>query len=305
MMKFLIFSDLHHGPGSFMGGTEEDLHFFHRRAKENGCDFIIHAGDFCHGTADIKEPYLNIYRDTDIPVYHVMGNHDTDETTLEETLRLYQMPAPYYFFDCKGVRFICLDPNYLLEDGQYVHYELQNYFGKRDAQDYLPPEQLTWLEETLVSSPHPCIIISHASFDRLPDGVKNQHEVRSLISRLQKEQKCHVLMMINGHYHTDHLHILDNTLYLELNSASFDWLPQTHDCYPEELCKKIRYLNHILVYNQPLCAVITVDGKSISIQGMEGDYFMGISRKDTPNPCRDAAGREMVPRILDARITLL
>ena len=51
--------------------------------------------------------------------------------------------------------------------------------------------------------------------------------------------------------------------------------------------------------------MITVDGKSISIQGMEGDYFMGISRKDTPNPCRDAAGREMVPRISDARITLL
>lgn len=303
-MKFLIFSDLHHFPGAFLGGTEEDLHFFHSRAKETGCDFIIHAGDFCHGSAEIKQPYLDIFHATDLPVYHVMGNHDTDETTLEETLQLYKMPAPYYFFDAKGIRIICLDPNYLLEDGQYVHYELQNYFGKRDTRDYLPPEQLKWLEETLVSSPHPCIIISHASFDRLPDGVKNQREVRALISRLQNEQKCRVLMCINGHYHCDHLRILDNTLYLDLNSASFDWLALPHEQYPEDLCREVRHLNHMLVYNQPLCAVITVEGNTITIDGMEGDYFMGISRKDTPNTLWDEGGREMAPRISSTRMTL-
>ena len=304
-MRFLIFSDLHHFPGVFMGGTEEDLRFFHRRAQETGCDFIIHAGDFAHGPASVKQPYLDIYHDTPIPAYHVMGNHDTDETTLDETLRLYRMPAPYYFFDVKGVRMICLNPNYLLdENGQYVHYELQNYYGKKDARDYLPPEQLAWLEKTLVSSPHPCVLISHASFDRAPDGVKNQQAVRELIRRLQAENKARVLMCINGHYHCDHLRLMDNTLYLDLNSASYDWLALPHDRYPEEMCRRIRHLHHMLVYNDPLCAVITVEGHTVTIDGMESSYFLGISRKDTPNTLWDEGGRYMEPRISGACITL-
>ena len=35
-MKFLLFSDLHHYPGVFMGGTWEDLHEIQRRAPYHG-----------------------------------------------------------------------------------------------------------------------------------------------------------------------------------------------------------------------------------------------------------------------------
>ena len=47
-MKFLIFSDLHRS-SNFDAGTYEDLKFFEERAKREGCDFIIHGGDLCHG----------------------------------------------------------------------------------------------------------------------------------------------------------------------------------------------------------------------------------------------------------------
>jgi len=57
-MKFLMFADWHHAPGKFPGRSIEDLHLIQRRAEEEGCEFIIHAGDFCHGPTDVAE-YVN------------------------------------------------------------------------------------------------------------------------------------------------------------------------------------------------------------------------------------------------------
>ena len=59
-MKFLIFSDLHHAPGVFVGGSYEDLRTMERAALDAGCDFIIHAGDFCHGPSEVRD-YVEAY----------------------------------------------------------------------------------------------------------------------------------------------------------------------------------------------------------------------------------------------------
>lgn len=303
-MRFLIFSDLHHMPGVFMGGTEEDLRFFQNRAQKTGCDFIIHAGDLAHGDLAVKQPFVDVYHDSPIPAYHIMGNHDTDETTLKDTLRLYNMPAPYYFFDQDGYRIICLNTSYLKDGDKYIHYELQNYYGNRDNRDYVPPEELKWLEKIIAASPHPCVLISHASLERAPDGVRNQHAVRSIIDRANKRKKHSVLLCINGHYHCDHLRILNDVCYLDLNSASYDWLPNPHYHYPEELCGKISLLSNTLVYNDPLCAVITLEGCTIHIDGMDSTYLCGIDRSMTPNTPWDEGGREMTPCIRSAHITL-
>lgn len=51
-MKFLLFSDLHFAPDVFMGATWEALHQMQKHAEKAGCEFIIRAGDFCHGITD-------------------------------------------------------------------------------------------------------------------------------------------------------------------------------------------------------------------------------------------------------------
>ena len=48
IMKFFIFSDFHYAPGIFIGGTPEALSAFQKRAEDEGCEFMIHAGDFCN-----------------------------------------------------------------------------------------------------------------------------------------------------------------------------------------------------------------------------------------------------------------
>lgn len=302
-MKFSIFSDFHHHPGVFDGGTDEELEFIQTRAEQAGVSFIIHAGDFCHGPS-LCPAFVKKYNEFHIPSYHCLGNHDTDSTSYAQTLQAYNMPDGHYFFDRDGYRFIICDPNYFLLDGQYIHYDLGNYYAYGHLRDYMPPEQIEWLEKAINETDLPCILISHESFEREADGVKNQDAVREMIARCNARRPHAVLMCINGHHHRDHLRILDNVLYFDLNSTSFDWVENTHDCYPKELCEKISLLNHTVVYNDPIHAIITLEGSTISIEGMESSMFMGINRRESGNPVYDHAGRPVYPRVQSAKITL-
>lgn len=301
-MKFLLFADLHHYPGEFMGGTWEDLQEIQRRAEEENCEFLIHAGDFCHGPTLVPD-YVKAYNDFHIPSYHCLGNHDSDHTPYEETIRMYNMPNGYYFFDQGGYRMIVLNPNYYYVDGQYHVYSMGNYYSNGAYRDYMPPEQLKWLEETIASAEGPCILISHESFER-PDGVKNRQEVLRIIDEANRRKEHSVLMCINGHYHRDFLRILNNVCYYDMNSASFDWVEEEHTCYPEEECRKITYLNHIVVYDDPLYAIVTVEGASITIEGKKSTMYRGVTREMTGNRVYDRAARPVTPEVQSAKITL-
>lgn len=302
-MKFLIFSDFHYDPEVFMRGSEEDLVIIQNKALQVGAEFMIHAGDLCHGPAQAPD-FVRRYNEFEIPSYHCLGNHDTDETSYEETLKQYQMPDGHYYFDRGGYRFIICDPNYYLMDGAYIHYSLRNYYPHRELRDYMPPEQLKWLENTISASTFPCVLISHQSFEREADGVKNMAEVQRIIRQANERKPNSVILCVNGHYHRDHIRILDNVCYLDLNSASFDFLPNAHTCYPRELCEKHRELWHTLTYEDPVYAVITLEGTEITIEGVESKMLFGIQCKDTGNPLCDPAGRISSPGVQSARISL-
>ena len=301
-MKFSVFADLHHYPGVFMGGTDEDLAFIQKHAEDENCAFIIHAGDFTHGPALFPD-YVEKYNNFHIPSYHCLGNHDSDKTPYDETLRRYNMPDGHYFFDNSGYRFIVCDPNYYYVDGEYIHYDMGNYYKFGAYRDYMPPEQLDWLRETIDTAPGPCILFSHASFER-PDGVKNREEVLNIIKEANRKKPHSVILCINGHHHRDYLRILDGVCYFDLNSASYDWVPTKHDNYPKKLCEEISLLSNTLVYNDPIHAIITLEGTTITIEGMESSMFMGINREHTDNPIYDNAGRPVTPTVQSAKITL-
>lgn len=301
-MKFLLFSDLHHYPGVFMGGTWDHLREIQRRAEEENCEFLIHAGDFCHGPTLVPD-YVKAYNDFHIPSYHCLGNHDSDKTSYEETLKYYNMPNGYYFFDQSGYRMIVLNPNYYYVDGEYHVYSLGNYYKHGAYRDFMPPEELAWLEETIASSPYPCVLISHESFERA-NGVQNREEVLKIIREANERRPHSVLMCVNGHYHRDFLRILEGVLYFDVNSVVYDWVENEHTCYPEELCRDISLLNHTVVYDDPLYAVVTIEGTNIRIEGRSSTMFMGVTREMTGNVPFDKAGRPVTPTIQSANITL-
>lgn len=308
-MKFSIFADLHYHPKAFFKGTMEDLHFIQERAQRENVDFIIHAGDLCHGPSEVPE-IVACYNDFHIPSYHCLGGHDTDNTPYEETLRMYRMSSGHYYFDKNGYRFIICNPNYCLIDGEYVPYSMGNYYKCSWEQiDHMPPDQIRWLEAAIAESAYPCVIISHQSFerDKLAPGsgvVKEFMEVRRVINEANKRKPHSVLLCINGHLHRDFIRILDNVCYFDLNSTAYEWINEEHTFYPEELRKKYRCLKHTLVYKDPVHAIITLEGTTITIDGMESEMFMGVSMEDTGNVPWDAAGRVVVPKVQSAKFTL-
>jgi len=302
-MKFLLFSDFHHKTDWFMKGSLAELHIIQKRAEEENVEFIIHAGDLTHGPSDDPD-FVREYNEFHIPSYNCLGNHDSDHTSYEETLKAYNMPDGHYYFDHGGYRFIIADPNYYCVDGVYTHYNLGNYYKYGPYRDYMPPEQLDWLRKTIVSSQFPCIIISHESFERESNGIKNQDEVRAIINAANRARPHSVLMCINGHHHRDFMRILDGVCYMEINSSTYDYLPNAHDLYPEEICTKHTHANHTLAYNDPLSAIITLEGTTIDIKGAESSLFMGVTREMSGNPKVDPAGRAVYPRIQSVHITL-
>ena len=301
-MKFSLFADFHHQPGRFPAAEEKELNVIFDRAEKENVDFIIHGGDFCHGPTTCAE-FVKKYNDFHIPSYHVLGNHDTDKSSLEDTLKIYNMPHEYYYFDCKGYRMIAFDCNYCNVDGEFVHYDLGNYYKMPAARDWIPPHEVEWLRKTIDESPYPCILIGHGSFER-PDGIKNREECMEIFRAANKKRPNSVLMIINGHHHRDNFRIYDGILHFEVNSTSFDWLHDTHTCYPADLCEKVDHLNHVLHWNDPVHAIVTVEGTTITVEGMESEFFMGVTAEMTGIPARDKAGRDPVPKVSSMKITL-
>jgi len=304
-VKFSVFADIHHYPGVFMSQTPEHLTQIQDRAVREQCDFIIHVGDFTHNPTAEPE-FIRQYNEFSIPGYHTLGNHDQDGCAWEESVKAYGMPGGYYSFDKNGFRFIILDPNYIFYDNVYTHYTKSNYYKAPGQQPIIPPDQLEWLKEQLETAPGPCVLFSHQSCEREVGGVVNWREVREIINAANRKHPGRVWMYINGHYHRDFIRILDNVVYFDLNSASYDWVEKTHDCYPKELCDQYKLVNHTVVYNDPVHAVITMDSDGlIKIDGMESSMLYDVTREKAGQPFADSSGRPVYPRVQSANLRVI
>jgi predicted MPP superfamily phosphohydrolase len=302
-VKFSAFADLHHYPGVFKTDAPERLRQIQQKAQKENVDFIVQLGDFCH----IPQKHGNIiaqYNDFSIPSYHVLGNHDTDGTSYKNVISLYQMPDNCYYFDKKGFRFVVLDTNFYRHHGGYTHFEFRNYFDFPETREFIPPEQIEWLRQTLMSSPFPCVLLSHSGFEREANGVRNQEIIRSIIN--EANSTCRkVVLCINGHHHRDFLRIIDNVAYFDLNSASFDWLHNSHTFFPNEYYQNYELAGHMVIYKDPIHAVITLHSDGwLNIDGMKSSMLLDITREMTNNDRCDPAGRVATPNILSTRIKL-
>ena len=309
-LKVCVFADIHYTPGVFP--NSEDASFLEKilaRAEAERCDMIIHLGDFVSNVRDEKaKAYIKLYNDFKIPGYHILGNHDQDRTPYKETCDAYRMPDGHYSFDKGGFRFVIADPNYFCnEPGKFIHHENGNYFRrvKGSTINWIPPAQMEWLRSTIVGSPYPCIVLSHQSFERgRGEPVMNKAEIQAIFREANAKNPGTVRLVMNGHLHMDHLRVLDNILYWDVNSANYQWYGKLHDKYPEEYAKKVRSANKVLAWDAPLSAILTIwpDGR-IKIDGSRAGWLFGVDPKAAGYPATDSDGRETLPVIQSADMT--
>ena len=295
-VKFSVFADLHNDERWTSDGDER-LDFILERAKKENCDFIVELGDFVH-YPDKKKEFVDRYNNFEIPTYHVLGNHDSDNLSLEDTVKCYNMPHEYYYFDKNGFRFIALNSNYYRYEGEDIPYQKGNYYKFREYRDYISQEQLNWLEDVVMSSPYPMVIMSHGSLsleDKNADALKNREDVQNIIRKAHNNNK-RILMCLNGHFHVDYMRIYEHVCYFDVNSACMYWTPTEHHLFPDEFHKAHEGAKKIAIYNDPIHAIITLtDDGTIEIEGMKSSFFYGVTkemiegtdcyscRKSTPN----------------------
>ena len=301
-VRFCAFADIHYFPKVFPHSTFEWLDKILGRAVDTKCDFVIHMGDLVH-MGKPSQDYVDHYNNFQLPTYHTPGNHDFDQVTPEQRMESFKLSKLYYHFDVNGFRFIVTDTNHVVFEGKTFHYGLSNYqkIGRKDqkAISRLGGEQLEWLKATIDESPYPCIITSHASYERNPGlGSGDAVEVRKIIDDANKKNPGRVKFVINGHHHCDYVRILNDVCYLDLNSASYQFMYRRHNLYPEQDCKGLRLMQQVLAYNDPINAVITLDTDGlIQVDGFESSFHRGITREI----CQERTGLHSVGS--DGRLT--
>ncbi|MBQ8363006.1 MAG: hypothetical protein IJX36_03630, partial [Thermoguttaceae bacterium] len=68
--------------------------------------------------------------------------------------------------------------------------------------------------------------------------------------------------------------------------------------FPKELCDQADNMNHTVLFNDPVHAVVTMsaDG-TLEIAGMESSMFMGVTTEKAGAAFADSSGRPVFPSV--------
>lgn len=295
-LRFLVVADVHYRPGVFPHDNVEWLDRILERARNERVDFCLQLGDFVHAARRDKA-FLSHWLDFSIPTYSVLGNHDDDGGPHAETLEAFHLTRGYHSFDVKGVRFVVLDTNYAYLEGRFVHYgrelgcpswKIPQGCGMR-----LHPEELPWLEEQLLQAPGPCILCSHR---RLNGEDPDSKAVRAILARVNANHPGRVRIVLNGHHHCDQLIVKDGLPWYTVNSPNHCWVPIRHKAYPVEDVKRWKEINHIVAYDTPVSAVMTMTATGFDVKGMRGSFWRGVT------PAQAGCSPTIAPHIVDRTI---
>jgi len=285
-VRFGICADVHK---DIMHDADQRLQAFVDEMSAKDVDFIVQLGDFCQ-PQEYNTSFLAIWNSFDGPAYHVLGNHDMDNSIGEKYTREYaraylNMPAQYYSFDLNRYHFIVLDGNDEKNPPQkgYAH--------------YIGAEQQAWLKEDLSNTTFPSIIFSHQSLED-PGGVENAEDIRKILEDANRPSgKKKVIASFSGHHHIDYSKEINGIHYIQINSMSDYWMGSDYlqVRYSKEIDEKYPYIKYTAPYQDPLFALVEIDSRGvIRITGRESRW-VGLSpwELDYPETDRD----KIVPRI--------
>lgn len=236
---------------------------FVKTVNQLGCDFAIHLGDFKdedlvpdeQSTLDYLKKMEHEFSKIEASRFHCLGNHDLDSITKKQFLEIAENSGieaggiepflGYYSFDMNSVRFIVLDANFD-EIGK------DHYFSRGGdwQKPWIPPRELKWLEETLESSPFPCVIFIHHPLYAYVKNGHSYHIVNHMEVRKALQSSGKVLTVLNGHMHEEMFHELNGIKYFALNSMLEGTFVQRNCFYMMEIRPDLMLLERYDRINQ-------------------------------------------------------
>ncbi len=331
-VSFLLFADFHYKQGMYLSPVS-DLEKMLKAADEQQADFVLHCGDYCNdysGSPEVVQPLLN--NKYGLSVYGVYGNHELESrdnsmqvvtplitNRVDEVVwgtedgKIGDGSVGYYYFDNNEFRFICLDTNYSYKQELSVweHNKIASWGAPQGnlEPNSLGPVQLEWFKKLLLSSAKEgkkCVIVSHATFNTAWGGYSpDSLEVLSAIENANSIKKGTVLMVINGHYHTNRIMQKDNILFFDVNTVRNGcWIfnaPQHYDeshtfdyrKYDEngnEISSEIAPLSacwqsgNTWYFNAPLYAMVCINGDGkITVEGTQAEWLYGVVPENQPD----------------------
>jgi 3',5'-cyclic AMP phosphodiesterase CpdA len=266
-IRFGVIADLHH---DVMHDGPQRLSAFIEEMNNAAPDFIIQMGDLCVPKKE-NAPLMDIWNRFKGPRYHVIGNHDTDGGfTRDQVVEFWKAQAKYYSFDAKGFHFIVLDGN--------EHNESKS--RPPGYARFISPQQLAWLKKDLDNTTLPTIVCCHQGLDNDAGGLENGTLLRyTLETANEKAGKQKVILVLSGHHHQDYYNHINDIHYVQINSASYQWLGDDYQelRYSEAIDKAHPYIKYTVPYKDPIWAMIEIDRKgTINIQGRK-TVFVGSS----------------------------
>lgn len=260
-LDFTVLGDLHYKEGMYAASVK-DLTTILNRAEANKSSFVMHMGDFCNdykGSVELTNTYLA----SQIPTYGIYGNHELESAnnsmdyvtplltnqadkvvwgTADGKIDENGSIAYYYFDDASGFRIVCTDSNYSWNEAkQEWQHNTTNSYGSPTGNtkpNSLGDVQLTWLENVLTDAAEksiPCVVLSHATMSGSWEPSPDSDAVQTIFRKVNTIQKGTVLLALNGHNHQDHMKIVDDVVYIDINTVRngfWDGNGQTH--YTEE-----------------------------------------------------------------------
>ena len=95
--------------------------------------------------------------------------------------------------------------------------------------------------------------------------------------------------------------MINGVAFLDVNSASFNWVPKPHHLFPEEWYKQYECIGNQVIYKDPVSAVVTIDSEtsSIEIEGTKSSFVCGVSTEDSGN---SSGYRLCTPDMISAKV---
>lgn len=268
-LKFGIISDIHH---DIMHDGPKRLNDFLEDAKKNNVDFIIDLGDFCF-VKDENRNMVELWNSFPGEKYHVLGNHDMDNCTKEEYMNFVGIEKRYYSFDKDDFHFIVLDANNLYSDNVFTPYSYGNFYVDMSKREFIDDEQIDWLKKDLQPTDKICIIFSHQC---LENTVGNREDIRRILEdENQKAGFNKVVAAFSGHDHTNYEKVINGIVYVQINSASNQWVGDDYKCdtrYPKDVYERRPSLKMVVPWDDSLYGIVSLDKSGFELKGKESRF---------------------------------